>query len=78
MKKEFHQEHEKQRNNLLLDIANQHDTDNTERVKELREKHACEVKKLKQSFCEKLEKISEMKKKWMEEEETKRIKMQVC
>ena len=75
MKKEFHQEYEKLRNNLLLDMAEQHDS--RERLKDLREKHAGDVKKMKQNFCEKLERISEMKKKWMEEEETKRIKMQV-
>ena len=36
-----------------------------------------DVKKLKQNFCDKLEKISQAKAKWMKEEEAKRINAQV-
>ena len=65
-------EKDKLRNNIMQDITEQQVGDLNKKMRELKEKHSLDVKKLKQSFCEKLEKISQMKEKWMKEEGEKR------
>ena len=77
LRKELEKEHEALRNNILRDVNNQQDTNMNERIRTLKEKHVADVKKLKQNFCDKLEKISQAKSKWMKEEEAKRINTQV-
>ena len=77
LRKEFDKEQETLRNNILRDVDNQKDTDTNERIRTLKEKHVTDVKKLKQNFCVKLEKISEAKAKWIQEEEAKRLSVQV-
>ena len=72
MRREFQLEKDKLRNNIMQDITEQQVGDLNKKMRELKEKHSLDVKKLKQSFCEKLEKISQMKEKWMKEEGEKR------
>jgi len=76
LRKELEKEHETARNNILRDINNQQDTNANEQIRTLKDKHVTDVKKLKQNFCDKLEKISQAKAKWMKEEETKRVNAQ--
>lgn len=79
MEKQYQEEHERMKNNVLADITNQQQNviGKQKTIAKLKEQHAKELHRLKQNFREKLEKISEMKKKWMEEEENKRIELQV-
>lgn len=77
LRKELEKEHETLCNNILRDVNNQQDTNTNERIRTLKDKHVTDVKKLKQNFCDKLEKISQAKAKWMKEEEAKRVDAQV-
>ncbi|XP_066933836.1 golgin subfamily A member 6-like protein 22 [Clytia hemisphaerica] len=72
MRREFQLEKDKLRNNIMQDITEQQMGDMNAKIMELKEKHVLDVKKLKQSFCDKLEKISRMKEKWLKEEGEKR------
>ena len=57
---------------LLNEVQHQSEKDNLHKIATVKAEYDIIIKDLKQGFRQKLEKISEMKRKWLAEEEQKR------